>query len=90
MGVFSGLLCSGIAYFGLEQTVSHDGHMYYFYSTGMASYTASVCIGNLKVLNFSYIHTPVSLFFIFGEILFYIGTHALASTWTSNYIFGTF
>ena len=57
----------------------------------MASYTCSVFIGNLKILLFSYIHTPISLFFIFGSMAFYVMTHGVASmAGPGMYVYRTF
>ena len=43
-----------------------------FFSIGMACFGASVIIGNLKVILFSFCDSVLSLFFIFGSIAFYI------------------
>jgi len=65
--------------------------MYYFFSSGMASYTSSVFIGNLKILLFSFIVTPFSLFAVFGSIIFYVANHLIASTWSATFdVYATF
>ena len=90
-GVIAGAFCSWVAFLTLENNISPDGHMYYFWGSGMASYSASVIIGNFKVFLFSYIHTPVSIFFNIGSSLFYVATHYFASTSDPYfYVFATF
>ena len=75
----------------MEANVSHDGHMYSFYSSGMASFTASVFIGNLKIFEFSYLISPLSIFFVFASLIFYIATHYFSSTTSPTfYVYRTF
>ena len=91
LGAVCAIFCSIIAFIGLEYTVAYDGHMYSFYSSGMASLTASVVIGNLKMFEFSYLVTPMSVFFNFASIGFYIATHYFASdTSVTFYVYRTF
>lgn len=79
---------------GLEAAISSDGHMFYFFSSGMASYTSSVVIGNLKVFLFSYIYSPLSVVLLFASIGFHYMTHYVFGTWHSSPstfdVYGTF
>ncbi|EGR33431.1 phospholipid-translocating p-type flippase family protein, putative, partial [Ichthyophthirius multifiliis] len=90
-GAWQALLCCWICFLGMESTFVQNGRIFFFSSTGNASFGGSVIVGNLKVLLFSYVHTPISLFCIFGSIIFYISNHAFASSQIeSSDIYNTF
>lgn len=63
----------------MEMSSNEKGRMFFFASTGNASFGTSVIIGNLKILIFSYTHTVTSLFCIVSSICFYFSNHIIAS-----------
>lgn len=65
--------------------------MLYFYACGMISFFSSVIIGNIKVWLFSNTHSILSLFLIFGSIVFYISNHAIVSNMSNTFdVYNTF
>ncbi|EAS00612.2 phospholipid-translocating P-type ATPase, flippase family protein (macronuclear) [Tetrahymena thermophila SB210] len=78
-GFWQAAVCCWVSYLGMELVSTSNGRMFFFASSGNASFGGSVIIGNLKILTFSYTHTIMSLLCIFGSIIFYLSNHIIVS-----------
>ena len=91
MGLWHALVCGFISFYCMEKTFLENGKELFFAVSGTVSFGASVIVGNLKVLLFSNTHSVMSLFFVFGSVLFYVSNHAFASyIFTTSDIYNTF
>lgn len=81
-GVWQSLLLTLPMYFALEHSfVDEDnGYTFSFWATGMTVFGYVITVANVKVLLFSNRHSVMSLIIIFGSILFYYMTYAVASS----------
>lgn len=86
-GVWQSLLLTLPMYFALESTFTDgsEGYTFSFWVTGMTIFGYVIIVANVKVLLFSNSHSALSLIIIFGSILFYYMTYAIASSLFSTY-----
>lgn len=81
-GVWQSLLLSLPIFFSLENSFvdEHHGYNFDFWASGMTVFGYVIVVANVKVLLISNTHSLLSLFLIFGSILFYYMTYGVAST----------
>lgn len=68
-----------------------DGTPFFFWATGMTVFGAVVYVTNFKILLISNTYSFVSIFFIFGSIIFYYFNYLLVSLYIPSFsIYSTF
>jgi len=86
-GVWQSLLLTLPTFYAMEGNFIYeeDGYMFNFWTSGMTIFGYVIIVANVKVLLFSNRHSILSLTLIFGSILVYYITYAIASAVAVTY-----
>ena len=86
-GVWQSLVLTLPIFYALESNFLYqeDGYMFSFWASGMTIFGYVIAVANVKVILFSNRYSLLSMCLIFGSILFYYMTYAIASSVAMTY-----
>lgn len=91
MGTWQALFISLASFFSLGLNfINEEGHLGGFWDSGTMVFACCVIVANLKVLIFSSIHSPFSIFTIGCSVFIYIVSHIIVSLLKSSELYKSF